>query len=175
MELTQANMMKVYKSKEVKSLVNAFLLQKTIVDVTREEVNSVYAEILQKIEIFTDAFPESKRHKLERIFDHDKMYLSKDEDAAAKIYDEADRILKQRGIKPESMEHDYCPALVAEEKLRKIEHALIDATGRNFGVTVTKLLSGINGLKNYDNWIDLSVKAVVNMPGFVNPLTGKKL
>ena len=175
-KLTQANMKKVFESKQVKSLVNAFLMQKTLTEILKDQVAEVYSEILQKFEVFSDAFADSKRGgKVERIFDYKNLYLTKDEETVSKIYDEADRILKAKGIKPLSMEHDYCPALVAEEELRKIEHLLIEATGGPFGVTIESLFTGGNGLNNYNKWIDLAVKAVVNHPDFVNPLTGKKL
>ena len=171
--LNVQNMNKVVNTPSVKTLVASYLMQRAFTEIIRERVNAVYTEILNEIPIFEDMRDNSPRFangERTRILNHNYLYLSEDEEAVQKIYDEMDSRLKKLQIKPENMEHDYCPALVEEEKLRDIEHLIIKETGNPFGVTVNKLVCGGNGLENYKKWIDLIVGAIVSLPDFENPL-----
>ena len=68
------------------------------------------------------------------------------------------------------MKLDYCPALVAEDDLRKIEHAIFDAVGVPMGINWDSLFH--HGVDDYKKFIDLVVKSIVSMPDFVNPMKG---
>jgi hypothetical protein len=165
-------MKKTYNNSEVKSLVSTWLLQKAYSEIVREKVNSVYADVLAEIPIFDDFQAKHKDYKsIGRILTVNDMYLSNDLESCNKIYIEVDKRLKEKGIKPLDMKWEFCPALTEESKLTDIEHKIIKLTGSPFGVTVDKLL--MYGLDSYNKWIDLSIKVIVNMPDFKNPITNE--
>lgn len=68
---------------------------------------------------------------------------------------------------------DFCPALMAEETLRKAERALIDAACVFFpGTTTSALLRGTKdsgGLETHRRYLDLLTGLVVNHPSFERP------
>ena len=149
---------------EMHDLVKAYLIARAYAETVREAVSKVYNQILQDIPVYSsDEFGEA----VERIYDHEKLYRSRGD--LDHIYDEMDKRLRAAGLKPESMERDFCPALVAEDELRKIKHQLVNTSGKPLNVTVDKLLCQPDGLKMYDKWIDLVVGAIVNSPKFVKP------
>lgn len=164
----------------VKSAVNAYLMARTYAECMREKVNEVYKETLEIFPLYTDMYAdlESKRRRVEvkRIYDPADMYLSKDEDTCKDVYKDVDFQLRKKGLKPDSMPNDHCPALVAEHLQTKTERILIDAAtemlGQNGNFRHTLLC---NGLDKYYQFIDLVVKLVVNLQGFKNPLTGKRV
>lgn len=149
---------------EVKSLVNAYLLQRALAETMREKVDAVYREILTEIPVYAE-------DRGDRVYTYQLLYLCSDDALCEKIYAEGNKRLRALKLKPDDMPDGYCPALVAEDKQVKIETALIDAAGAKFGIDSDKLLCA--GLKTRQEFIDLVVKLVVSLPGFKNPLTGK--
>jgi len=158
------------------SAVNAYLLARTLAEVKREEVDKVYAEVLAEIPIYKDLVGPRSGEKLgndERITTNKDMYLSEDEAACRRIYDEMDKRLKAAGIKPQDMETDYCPALVAEDLQRQAEWLVIDTTAGEMLEEADpeefrhKLLCA--GLEKYHQFTDLCIKLVVNHPDYVAP------
>ena len=159
----------------VKSAVNAYLMARTYAECMREKVNEVYKESLGIFPLYTD---RNKRRggKSERIYDPEKMYLSKDDETCKDVYADVDFHLRKRNIKPESMPDGHCPALTAEHLQTQAQWLIIDTAGEMLGETGDfqhKLLCA--GLDKYHEFIDLVVKMVVNMPDFANPLTGRKV
>ena len=114
-------------SEELKSYVNAYLMARVLAEAKRDDVNAVYKEVLTELPIFADAYDCEDGHQ---IFDPDHMYLSKDNERAKEIYASADKLLKERGIKPADMDKDFCPALVAESLQMDVKHLLIKAMAR---------------------------------------------
>ena len=154
----------------VHSLVRAYLLARTFYEVTKEQVDKVWLEIMTNdIEVYIDARPGRRQrpNQGERLYDHDKFYLSSDEEAFQKGLDLADERLRAAGIKPADMSRDHCPALVARNQLSKIQNALVDEAGAFLGITADRLLS--HGLDDYYKFIDLVVGAVENSPTFEHP------
>jgi len=152
----------------VHKLVRAYLLARTFYEVTKEKVDAVYAEIMEEIPVYSDAKHRVQRGgKVERIYDHEKLYLTDDDEACRRIWDEADKRLRAAGIKPDNMETDHCPALVARSELSKIQGALIDEAGKGMEITVDRLLSA--GLDIYNKFIDLVVGATLANPKFKHP------
>lgn len=162
----------------VKSAVNAYLMTRTYAEVMREKVNEVYKESLEIFPLYTDMYAdlESKRRRAEikRIYNPANMYLSKDEDTCKDVYKDVDFQLRKKGLKPESMPDDHCPALTAEHLQTKTQHILIDAAAEMLGENGDFRHKALClGLDKYYEFIGLVVKLVVNAPGFKNPLTGK--
>ena len=158
----------------VKSAVNAYLMARTYAECMREKVNEVYKESLEIFPLYTD-LERRGGDKTQRIYDPSKMYLSKDEETCKDVYADVDFHLRKRNIKPESMPDGHSPALTAEHLQTQAQWLIIDTAGEMLGETGDfqhKLLC--NGLDKYNQFIDLVVKMVVNMPGFKNPLTGRK-
>lgn len=151
------------------SLVNSYLLQKAYTDITRAEVDKMYNQLLQDIPTYcTSKWRKMGVEGIDRITDHNKLYLAGDAECEV-IYTEADKRLKEAGIKPVDMERDYCPALVAEDELRKIARMIADESCAPLGISADKLLCSKDGLENYKKWIELVVGAIVNSPKYKKP------
>ena len=153
----------------VHSLVRSYLLARTFYEVTKEQVDAVYAVILREIPVFADREPGAGRRGLsgQRIYDHEKLYLTSDDDACQRVWGEAHKRLLAAGIKPATMSRDHCPALVAREQLSKVSNALADEAGKGMGLSAGKLLC--HGLDRYYEFIDLVVGAIVSLPTFEKP------
>lgn len=151
---------------EVKSLVNAYLLQRAFAETLREKVDAVYREILTEIPVYADTYGRDRQ-----ILKSGDLYLCSDDVLCEKIYAEGNKRLRALKLKPDDMPDGYCPALVAEDQQVKVETALIDAAGAKIGIDSHKLLCA--GLKTRQEFIDLVVKLVISLPGFKNPLTGR--
>lgn len=151
--------MKEIISPEVISYVKSYLMARARAETLREAVDNIYREILKEKPVYiTEGFGS---HTGERITEGFDLYLCTDKEAA-EIYAEADKRERANGIKPKEMQTDYCPALVAENLQREVENLLINASGKPIGVSCSDLI----GLDLRRKWIDLIVKAVVNMPYF---------
>lgn len=148
----------------VHSMVRAYLMARTFAECQRERVDEIHLAILTECPIYADM-----RDGGEAITRSKDLYLTTDEAACQDFYAEADARLRKAGIKPADMPRDHCPALVAENLLRKIERELIDVSGKPFGVTADKLLCARNGLENWKQWVDLVCKLIVNLPNFEAP------
>jgi len=157
----------------VKSAVNAYLMARVYAETIREEVDEVYKETLGIFPLYTDAFTRHNQ-KVERILDVNRMYLSKDEETCKNVYTDANFQLRKRGIKPDVMSDDECPALVAENIQLKTQWLICDTAAEMMGLDFDgkelnhRLLC--MGLEKYKEFIDLIVGLVVNLPGFKNPL-----
>lgn len=171
MELNLENLKKTVNTPTVKSLVSSWLMQKALAEILREQVNAVYLEVMREIPIFSDYKTSARRMgDGSRIFDPNHMYLSTDEESCQKIYDRVEILTRERGIKPPEMKDGFCPALVAESDLTKIEHLIISETGDPFGITIDKLFASADGIERYHKFLDLIIGAIVNQPDFKNPI-----
>jgi hypothetical protein len=145
----------------VHSLVSAYLMARTYAKCQRERVDAIHLAILTECPIYTEDGEAITRSK--------DLYLSTDEAACKDFYAEANARLRNAGIKPADMADEFCPALVAEHLLCKTERALIEESGKPFGVTADGLLCARGGLENWQKWIDLVCQLIVNLPNFVTP------
>ena len=154
---------------DLRAAVRAYLLARTVAEVTRERVNAVYRDILTETPIMAD---HDKHCDGLPIMGPEKLYLASDDEAVKRCWAEADRRLRQKGIKPADMEPEYCPALVAESTQRQAEALIVEAGAAMLGEGKGfhgRLLCA--GLEKYEQFVDLCCKLVVNEPGFRNPLT----
>jgi hypothetical protein len=143
---------KVIKCAKTKALVETYLARRAISEVTRERIDTLYNQALQSF-VFCDKITGER-------FTHHKDTWKVDNLADLEpFYTLCDTLAKENGIKPAGMERDYCPALVAEDNLRKAENELIEYTGKPLGVDNHKLLCSSDGIGNRQNWIDLIVGA----------------
>jgi len=142
---------------EVKSLVDAYLHAKAYAEIMRKEVDIIHKEILTECPIYAD-----RREGNRQLFESKEMYLCSDENLIQDFYAEANKRLLLAKLKPDDMEKDHCPALVAEHLRIKTEWALIAESGKPFGITNNKLLCTKNGLETRQGFIDLIVGMVVN-------------
>jgi len=153
---------------EVKASVAELLARMTVAKVTREKVDEVQAAILQYLELFTKPYPE-RGLVSERILDPSRSWRAEDGPALEAYYDTVDAALRAKGLKPDDMERDYCPALVAEHNQLKAEWALLDAAGRMLdmgyedGELNDRLLCDKDGLSRRREFLDLMIKIVVNL------------
>lgn len=156
----------------VYSLVRSYLLARAYAETMRARVDEIQRAILEECPLPVD--PEW----LERtpgwfssvtITEPKHSYLGTDE-ACADYYAECNARERAAGLKPDDMPDDRCPALVAESMLTDAENALIEESGRPFGVTNHKLLCCRKGLETRQRWIDLITSLIVSTPEFVPPV-----
>jgi hypothetical protein len=148
----------------VHSLVRAYLMARTYAECQRKRVDEIHLAILTECPIYADM-----RDGGAAITRSKDLYLSTDEAACKDFYAEASARLRKAGIKPADMADEFCPALVAENLQRKTERLLIDESGKPFGVTADGLLCARGGLENWQKWIDLVCRLIVNLPNFEKP------
>jgi hypothetical protein len=139
----------------------------------REKVDEIQRQALLDIPIFVS---DKWERAGQRIADPEMIYLAAGDLQA--YYSECDKRERAAGIKPAEMAFDYCPALVAERDQTKAEWLVIKEMARILGEIKPeemsdRLLCAKNGLETRQRFIDLTVGLVVNLPDFVNPLTGK--
>lgn len=161
----------------VKSAVNAYLMARAYAEVQRKKVNVIEIEILNSASYYADPELTTRRNAPERITNPKLTYLLKENESIEYLLDVKQALIKNGyDIKPTKgqPEHFYnCPALTAEHLQSKTEWILIDAAAEMLGENGNfrhQLLCA--GLDKYREFIDLTVRLVVNMPGFKNPLTG---
>ena len=166
----------------VKSAVTAYLVARAYSETMREKVNEAYREALEIFALYTDATfgkeSRRKRSQIERIYSPDKMYLSGDEETVKAVYEDVNFHLRKKGLKPDAMPDDHCPALVAEHLQSKTELLVLDASANMLGMGIDgtelnlKLLCGANGkgLEQRQRFIDLVAGLVVNLPDFKSPI-----
>ena len=175
MEWTRDQLDQAINTGEVIALATSLLMAKAHAEILTKKVDAVYLQILKDIPLYADdRGPEHRTGRSgQRIMDHNKMYLAYDDDGApetcARIYAEADKRLKAAGIKPASMGDEFCPALIAESKVREIRRRLADAVGAPLGTGADDLLCSPDGLALYEKFTDLICGAVTKLPAFVDP------
>lgn len=146
--------------------VTTYLARRAKAEIIREEVGEVEREVLANAPLYNDL---EVRHGLERkrIVKPGRVYLSEDETALSVYYGAVDLALRKAGIKPDDMEPDHCPALVAERAQTEAEWALLDEAAKMLGVYEKpgslngSLLCMKNGLKERQRFIDLVVGLVL--------------
>lgn len=154
-----------------KSLVHSLISKTEHAKMMRKEVDKIQRKALQQIELYNDLDVKLEGQERKRIFDPDMVYLSQDKEGI-QAYDElCDQLERNAGLKPDNMEFDYCPALVAERKRTEAEwdvfnemSKIIDL-GYEDGELNNKLLCGTEekqGLELRKEFLDLCIKLVVN-------------
>jgi hypothetical protein len=139
---------------EVLALVAKYLVARAFAEVTREAVDEIARAVLSDVALYNDRHADPDNEPA-RIIDPQRTYLSADNAALKRYWRECDRRERKAGIKPATMPADYCPALVAEDELRLIKRALIDASGKPWGIDTDRILQGRDGLANLEKWLDL--------------------
>ncbi len=162
----------------VKSSVNAYLMARTLAECEREKIDNIARKILESATYYTDVKFLIRGRESQRIIEPDEAWMLKTEEFHDYLID-LKKTMQDAGYKikhtPGEPEYSYnCPALTAESLQRDTEHLLVEAMAEMMGEKddlVHNLICA--GLEKYHQFIDLTVKMVVNMPGFKNPLTGK--
>jgi len=158
-------------TQELIDLVTEYLARRVIAEVTRQEVDAVQRDVLQDIVVMSTAreHPHGRSLPSKRITDPDLTYLCRDESAMTTYYQAIDTKLREAGIKPDDMELDYCPALVAECNQVEAEWAILDEAAKMLDIHTGKgeLNSGLlcckNGLETRQEFIDLTVSLVLSL------------
>jgi len=125
MEITTANLDKVLHTPGLKSLCVELVAKRKEVENLRKIVDSLWLE-------FTGV-PENRSYQLE-------------ENIFRRALIDIDRILKEEGIKPLSMDMERCPFLVAQNELNLIENKILDITAKPFNLNMDLL-------KNRQLWL----------------------
>ena len=145
----------------------AYIAAKAATKVIAATVNPIQVNILQAFEFYNDL---EAKHGLprQRITDPKDLYLSENEEGIQAYYAAVDQRLKAEGIKPQDMDSDHCPVLVAESEQHEAEYVLITEAARMMEVDEpedfsNKLLCQRNGLEKRQEFIDLVAALVVNL------------
>lgn len=145
-----------------------YLAVKAVAEIEREKVDREAVRILMENEYFST---DSRRGERERITEKRYDWLMSEED----LHDYLTKLraaLEAIGYQIKQG-HDepawsyYCPALVAKNALMEVEYRLVDqaAEALEGGADFRhKLLCA--GLDEYHKFVDLTLKFVVNSPGF---------
>jgi len=162
----------------VKSAVNAYLMARAFAETRRDQVDKIEREILAEAPL-TNGFYETegrRNHKEagELITDPKDTWLCTNEAQLEEYYLECDNRARKAGLKPDDMPTTHCPALVAERIQTETEWLICDNATTMLGLEFDgkelnhRLLC--MGIEKYQEFIDLIVKLVVNLPDFKSPL-----
>lgn len=157
----------------LKSSVNAYVLARAYAETMRERVNEVHREILAECPLYADLRARNGQEEdATQIFESKDLYLCSWELGVTDFYKISNFELRKRGLKPDNMPDDHCPALVAEHLQTKTEWILIEAGAEAIGQEDPK---GFNdklccaGMDKRREFIDLLCKFVINAPGYRAP------
>ncbi len=139
--------------------VRSWLLAKAKAETLREQVDKIWSACLAEMPLYD-------QYTGERIFDHSQAYAAP-RGEWQKVFEVADRFVRDRVPGAATLPPDHCPALTAEHQATLLEAAIVDAAGPVLGITRDKLLNA--GLDMYEKFVDHIVKLVVNYPGFKDP------
>jgi len=152
------------KAPALTDAVNTFLLAKAYAQAERAVIDKMQRDILNGSEFHIKA--EYRRaNEPSRITDPKLAYLMSDSKFAV-YHAECQRRIIAMGY---DVPQDHCPALIAERLQTEAEHAVIEASA-----PLTGLKDGVhallcNGLDKYHQYVDLCVKMVMSLPGYVAP------
>jgi len=153
---------------EVKTSVRAYLLARANAEVMREAITKIETEILQESPLTDARFEHGKK-----ITNPKDAWLA-DDSEWADYFMEVNTRTRKAGLKPDDMPDDHCPALVAEHIQMQAEQLILENAADMMGLEFDgkelnhKLLC--LGLEKRQQFLDLVIKLVVNLPNFKNPL-----
>jgi len=157
----------------VKSAVNAYLMARVYAETMREEVDKIERAVLKECPL-SNGREQKRGMPAKEITDPKYTYHCTNEDELQDYYEECDKRERKASLKPDSMPFDHCPALVAENIQNKTQWLICDVAAEMLkmdfdGKELNHRLLCM-GLDKYNQFIDLVVGLVVNLPGFKNPL-----
>lgn len=119
------------KFRELKPLLAEYIESAREANRLRQIRDSIGRDILAGMEIYD-------MYEGKRITTDQYAWMAGDEDAK-RYYAAMDKALRAAGIKPEDMETEYCPVLIAENKAREIKTAILIEGAKVMGVEKTKV------------------------------------
>lgn len=150
------------EAKKLRPMALEYLAKKALAAEIREQVDAIQRRLLaEECPLYKDLERNERiqaaRGEDERIIDPKDYWLAEDQDALNAYYAAQDRELRAAGLKPDCMDFDYCPALVAENNAGKVRWALLDAMAPMIGLRREQLW----GAKE-DQFFDLAMKLILN-------------
>ena len=145
---------------ELIQAVNTYFLTRAYAETITEKVDALYAELLKEFPLYSDKHDDGQQ-----IVSRDRMYLSDDDATCQKIWDEADSRLRKLNLKPDDMEKDFCPALVAKHDLIKIERAIMEIGDKFTGIDSKQIYN----MDHRQRYIDLLVGLTCSLPNYKKP------
>ena len=148
---------------ELRQAVAVYLDAVAKARVIREKVDAVQRTILTEMVLI-----DGTERERGRITDPKRTWMCRDDEVLHRYYAEVDSRLRAAGLKPDEMETDYCPALVAEDVQRKAEWAIFDTASTMLEMELSgqELNSGLlcmkKGLEKRQEFIDLTVGLVLS-------------
>lgn len=145
---------------ELIDAVGKYIVCRAIAEVVRKDVDGVQRAVLQKMTLMDDS---------RRIFNPDRVYLCEDQKVLHRYWTKVDKKLRAANFKPDDMEFDHCPALVAEQAQLQAGWAILDEAAKmldiyeDSGSLNDTLLCQKDGLAMRRQFIDLTVGLVVSL------------
>ena len=154
--------------------VAKLLAQSVHAQVMSERVGKVAAQVLRdEVELYTQELPSREgrpAQTAQRILIHGDTWQSDDESTLGQYYSLMDTKLRALGLKPDGMEREFCPLLVARMEKTEAEWALFDAVAKMLELDFdgaefnNRLLQNANGLERRQEVLDLVIGLVVSIP-----------
>lgn len=146
--------------------VYTYVGKRAIAETMRAEVDKVTTQLLTDIELYSEG---NNYRSSKRIFNPSDTWLCRDDEVMETFYTEIDNRLKEVGLKPDDMERDFCPALVAEHEQIKAEWQMLTEVAKMLELDMTgndlnnQLLCQKDGLNKRREFIDMTVGLVLNL------------
>ena len=122
LKLTLALVKSFDNDKRVKAVRKALIRAAHNAVEVRAKVDAYIAPVFAKFEFFNDLEARMGDVPRVRITDPSKLYLSEDKEQCARFYAACDAAHKANGY---DLESGFCPALIAEHEIVRLENALL--------------------------------------------------
>lgn len=118
------------QAKAIRPLALEYCAKKAMAEVLRDRVDAIARQLLaEECPLYMTLNEDGGR-----VIDPKDYWLAEDEDALKAYYAAMNRDLRAAGIKPDDMDDDYCPALVAEHDVVRARAAVINAVAPMVGL-----------------------------------------
>lgn len=152
--------------------VDAVIMARSYYEVKREQVDAIKREELSLCHYYVAEEHAKRRGVGERITEPGLDWLMSEE-RFAEYHLQIRKVERERGVKPDDMPDEHCPACVAETVLMQAERLLIDIAWPLISEDGNERGKGMLYGEKRKLFLDLICSMVINRPGYKNPLTGK--
>ena len=149
--------------------VDAVLMARAYAEVKRDQVDAIKRDELALCHYYVAEEHAKRRGVGERITEPGLDWLMSEERFSEYIM-QIKKVERERGVKPDDMPDDHCPACVAETVRMQAERLLIDTAWPLVSEDGSERGKGMLYGDKRQLFLDLICKMVVNRPGYKNPL-----
>lgn len=145
---------KSVRSVNMRELVKRYFVARAYAELKRERIDAIGDEVLSRVCLID-------RYNGKRITAARNAWTAEDS-SWREYHDECVRIQLERKERPNELDRDYCPALMAESELMRIEQEIVRASCEGFGGEA--FFDHLRySLKTYKQWLDNVIGAAVSI------------